>query len=139
MVVYDLRCGQDHVFEAWFPDSTAFTVQAKAREIQCPYCADANIVRAPMAPNIATGKGHAERNSEMARQAIKTLTNMREFVERNCEPVGEKFAEEARKIHYGETGRRNIYGRATREEASGLREEGIEFGEIPWPVRREDA
>lgn len=135
MVVYDIRCSHEHVFEAWFPDSAAFDAQAAAGHVACPTCGDPRVVRAPMAPNIATGKGDAERRRELEDHAMKVLTNMREFIEKSCDNVGGRFAEEARKIHYGESAPRNIYGRATGEEAEALKDEGIEFGELPWPVR----
>ncbi len=134
MVVYDIRCSHDHVFEAWFPDSAAFDAQAKAGHVACPACGDVRVVRAPMAPNISTGKGDAERRAA-AEHAVKVLTNMREFIENSCDNVGGRFAEEARKIHYGESAPRNIYGRATGDEAEALQDEGIEFGELPWPSR----
>ena len=85
MVVYDIRCSHDHVFEAWFPDSAAFDAQAKAGHVACPTCGDVRVVRAPMAPNIATGKGDAERRAALAAHAMKVLTNMREFIEKNCD------------------------------------------------------
>lgn len=135
MVVYDIRCSHDHIFEAWFPGSDAFEAQAKAGEIACPVCGDVRVARAPMAPNVSTGKGALERRRQAAVQAMRMLTNMRDFIEKNCDDVGGRFAEEARKIHYGESETRNIFGRATDQEASQLREEGVEFGEIPWPVR----
>ncbi len=134
MVVYDIRCSHDHVFEAWFPDSAAFDAQALAGHVACPLCGDVRVMRAPMAPNISTGKGDAERRAA-AEHALKALTNMREFIENSCDNVGGRFAEEARKIHYGESTPRNIYGRATGEEAEALQDEGIEFGELPWPGR----
>ena len=134
MVVYDLRCGNEHVFEAWFPGSDAFDAQAKRGKVQCPVCGDRKIQRAPMAPHVST-RGRAVARRESAEQAMKALTNMQAFIEKNCDHVGPQFAEEARKIHYGETETRNIYGEATPDEAAELRDEGIEFGEIPWPVR----
>ena len=94
------------------------------------------IAKAPMAPNIARGKsreggakasGLAERS-----EAMVMMAKLREQVEKNCDYVGEKFPEEARKIHYGETEKRNIYGEASQEEAEALVEEGIEFQRIPW-------
>jgi hypothetical protein len=66
---------------------------------------------------------------------MRALTNMRRFIEQNCDDVGEKFPEEARKIHYGETEQRNIHGDATAEEARELNDEGVEFGVIPWVPR----
>ena len=158
MIVFDLKCGKDHVFEAYFADSETYERQVKAREIACPYCGDATIAKAPMAPNIAVSgkrKGDPEpapapapgpdkapaptvpSPPEMAR-AVATLRRMRSHIEQNFDHVGPRFPEEARKIHYGEVERRNIYGDATKEEAGALAEEGIEVGEIPW-VPRHDA
>ena len=149
MIVFDLKCGKDHVFEAYFADSAAYEQQAEAGEIACPYCGDVTIAKAPMAPNIAVGnkaRGEPEPAKvparkptppEMAR-AIGTLRRMRTHIEQNFDHVGERFPEEARKIHYGEVERRNIYGDATKEEVGELADEGIEVGEVPW-VPRHDA
>ncbi|MDE0202999.1 MAG: DUF1178 family protein [Rhodospirillaceae bacterium] len=151
MIVFDLKCGKDHVFEAYFADSATYERQAEAGEIACPYCGDVEIAKAPMAPNIAVGnKARGEPETapaptparkptppEMAR-AIGTLRRMRTHIEQNFDHVGERFPEEARKIHYGEVERRNIYGDATKEEVGELADEGIEVGEVPW-VPRHDA
>ena len=151
MIVFDLKCGKDHVFEAYFADSATYERQAKAHEIACPLCGDVKIAKAPMAPNIAvSNKARGEPEPaptpaparkptppEMAR-AIGTLRRMRNHIEQNFDHVGERFPEEARKIHYGEVERRSIYGDATKEEAGKLADEGIEIGEIPW-VPRHDA
>ena len=151
MIVFDLKCGKDHVFEAYFADSAAYEQQAEAGEIACPYCGDVEVAKAPMAPNIAVNnKARGEPETapakvparkptppEMAR-AIGTLRRMRTHIEQNFDHVGERFPEEARKIHYGEVERRNIYGDATKEEVGELADEGIEVGEVPW-VPRHDA
>ena len=152
--MFDLKCGKDHVFEAYFADSATYESQVEAGEIACPLCGDIKIAKAPMAPNIAVNnkaRGEPEHTPapdkaparrppsppEMAR-AMATLRRMRTHIEQNFDHVGPSFPEEARKIHYGEADRRNIYGDATREEAGALAEEGIEIGEIPW-VPRHDA
>ena len=147
MIVFDLKCRKNHVFEAYFADTAAYEAQAKGGEIACPVCGDSRVAKAPMAPNIAVGGG-GERKAPPRRpgppsapevaQAVTTLRKMRSFVERNFDHVGGRFPEEARKIHYGEVERRNIYGDATREEVVSLEDEGIEIGEIPW-VPRHDA
>ena len=151
MIVFDLKCGKDHVFEAYFADSATYEQQAEAGEIACPYCGDVKVAKAPMAPNIAVNnKARGEPETapekvparkptppEMAR-AIGTLRRMRTYIEQNFDHVGERFSEEARKIHYGEVERRNIYGDATKEEVGELADEGIEVGEVPW-VPRHDA
>ena len=150
MIVFDLKCGNDHVFEAYFPDSATYERQVNAAEIACPFCGDVTIAKAPMAPNIAVSnkaRGEPARGKTPARQpptppemarAVATLRRMRTYVEQNFDHVGASFPEEARKIHYGEVERRSIYGDATKEEVGALAEEGIEIGEIPW-VPRHDA
>ena len=152
MIVFDLKCGKDHVFEAYFADSATYERQIEAREIACPFCGDVKIAKAPMAPNIAVnnkarGEPVADKAKAPARQppsppemarAMATLRRMRTHIEQNFDHVGQRFPEEARKIHYGEAESRNIYGDATKEEAGALAEEGIEIGELPW-VPRHDA
>ena len=147
MILYDVCCGQDHVFEAWFPSSDAFDAQAKAGDVVCPLCGDTAVERAPMAPNVFTGSGSRESGHDMGEgghdprkdamvDATQMLTNVRDLVENHCDDVGGHFAEEARKMHYGEKERRSIYGEATMEEAIELNDEGIEFGELPRLPRR---
>lgn len=147
MILYNLCCSADHVFEAWFRDSTAFDEQAAAGEILCPVCGNASVTKAPMAPRIAKGGGEGgDRGDEpdpapqtytntKATEMRQMLTELRRHVEDNSDYVGEKFAEEARKIHYGEREERNIYGEATEDQAEELTEEGIKVGRIPWLPR----
>lgn len=133
MIVYRLVCDQDHEFESWFPDSAAYDTQAVKGQVACPVCDSRKIRKAPMAPRI--GKGRSETAAVEMKAALRRL---RDEVEKNCEPVGDRFADEARKIHYGEAEKRSIYGQATADEARELTEEGVDFGVIPW-ARREDA
>jgi len=133
MIRYTLRCDRTHEFEAWFRDSAAYDQQQQAGEVACPICGSHRVEKAIMAPNVASRK--APSSSEERQRAAATLTMLRELrqaVEKNADPVGERFAEEARRIHYGETDPRNIYGNTTAQEARELVEEGIEFGVIPW-------
>ena len=139
MIVFDLVCANDHTFEAWFPDSKDFERQKRKKAVSCPFCGGTDVEKALMAPNIATSKTKdkaADQNKAlMAAKLMTALAEVRKQVEENCDYVGPQFAEEARKIHLGETEKRDIYGEATREEAEELREEGVEFGEIPWVPR----
>ena len=135
MILFDLKCANDHQFEAWFQDSAAFDDQTKAGELTCPVCGDAAIEKALMAPSVTNAKkkgGNAAKAAVHAGQYIKALGELRKHVEENCEHVGDKFAEEARKIHYGESDARNIYGEATEQESTNLKDEGVEFERIPW-------
>lgn len=132
MILYDVICSEDHVFEAWFADSNTFDKQRKKGEVVCPMCGDTKVEKALMAPNISAKKEDAAAKGKEAADAMKALYKMREHIEEKFDYVGDKFADEARKIHYEETEKRDIYGEATAEEAEDLKDEGIEFGEIPW-------
>lgn len=152
MIVFDLKCTQNHVFEVWFQNSQVFESQREAAQIICPYCGDTKIEKAIMAPNISVG-GHVESRAAgaettpptagqsavtpfpMAPDYRKMLESFREIVARNCDYVGAGFAEEARKIHYGEAEQRGIYGEATPEESRDLNEEGIAFFQLPLPAK----
>jgi hypothetical protein len=142
MILYDLRCKTGHEFEAWFRDSSAYDKQRKAGAVLCPICGDKKVEKALMAPAVAK-KGNSKSapapqpaapSPEAAKmaEAMQLLRAMRKQVEENCDYVGPKFAEEARRIHYNEAEARGIYGEATKEESEALSEEGIEFGQIPW-------
>jgi hypothetical protein len=136
MIKYELKCRKDHVFEAWFYDSATYDKQAASGKVVCPVCNSRKVTKAPMAPRIARSRGEraAEETKQMA-AALKALAELRDHVEKNADYVGEQFAEEARKIHYGEADKRNIYGEASREEARELAEEGIDVAVIPWLPR----
>src|SRR5437762_11016281 len=128
MILFSLRCAAGHEFEGWFRDGDGFETQQEAGEITCPQCGDAQVEKALMAPNIARSRGKAPSPAQLR----AALVELRRQVETNCDYVGERFAEEARKIHYGEVDPHGIYGEASNEESQALAEEGIEFGRIPW-------
>jgi hypothetical protein len=139
MIVFDLLCPNDHEFESWFQDSAAFEKLAKAGHVACPICGDTKISKSLMAPAVSgTKKKSNEKMAISAKAAqqmgqyMEAVKEMREQVEKNCDYVGEKFPEEARKMHYGEAETRNIYGEATDSEADALKEEGVEVQRIPW-------
>lgn len=130
MILFTLRCAGGHQFEGWFRDGDTFEAQQAAGEIACPQCGDGQIEKALMAPNI--GRSHKKASPISPAQMRAALVELRRQVETNCDYVGERFAEEARKIHYGEVDPRGIYGEATAEQSDELKEEGISFGRIPW-------
>src|SRR4051794_15119234 len=130
MILFTLRCSSDHEFEAWFRDGDGFEAQQRAREIACPHCGDTEVEKAVMAPNIARSRDKAPALTPAQMKAA--LVAMRKQVEANCDYVGERFAEEARRIHYGEADPHGIYGEATNDEARELADEGIEIGQVPW-------
>ena len=130
MILFTLRCPSEHEFDAWFRDGETFETQQKAGEIVCPHCGDSKIEKALMAPNI--GRSHKNLPAVSPAQMRAALQELRRQVETNCDYVGERFAEEARKIHYGEVDPHGIYGEATDAESKELTDEGISFGRVPW-------
>jgi hypothetical protein len=136
MIVYDLLCTNGHVFEGWFASGAEFDRQKAARLVTCPVCDGIDVARRPSAKvRIAKAQVAVPAPSTTPHDAIaglspKLLAKLREVV-RNTEDVGERFPEEARKIHYDEAPPRSIRGQASREEAEALAEEGIDFSQLP--------
>ena len=155
MILYRLRCSKGHEFESWFKDSKTYERQEKKSLIGCAVCGDSKVKRAIMAPRIGKkGKAAVEVEAsapstaaapaptpeqkqmaalarKMPKELREALLKVRAEVEKNCEHVGDKFAEEARKIHYGETEERHIYGESSLAEAKELIEEGIDVAPMP--------
>lgn len=145
MILYQLKCAKEHQFEAWFKDSATYDAQCASGDIDCPFCGNSDINKAPMAPHVPK-KGRdlnppntsETRAEEVAEQILKAVGKIRKHIEENFDDVGDKFADEARRIHYGETDERDIYGKATEEEISDLDEEEIPFARVPSTPRRND-
>ncbi len=162
MIHYQLQCRQAHGFDGWFRNSAAFEEQAARGLIECPECGDTGVERALMAPAVAKRESLpvpvAKRTepavadpkppvpvpatipepmaaSHLPAQMLAVLQRMRAEVEKHCDYVGPSFAEEARKIHRGETEVRPIYGETTEEQAESLADEGIAVARIPWVPR----
>ena len=137
MIHYTLQCEAGHGFEGWFRNMDTFDSQASSGEILCPVCGTASVTKAPMAPAVAKSRDPAEmkRVHTTMSEARRKLEELRRQVEEKCEYVGERFADEARKIHYEETPHRDIYGEASDSEAAALEEEGVTFSRIPWVPR----
>ena len=160
MIRYALNCEQGHVFESWFANSAAYDQQAKRALVICPVCGSAKVEKAVMAPRLAradvtapqppvlpsnpapapaqqtltapvAAKTPVAMVSAAERELRQTLKELRDHVTKNASYVGQRFPEEARKIHYGEAEHRSIYGEASPEEARELHEEGIEFHPLP--------
>jgi hypothetical protein len=141
MIVFDLVCANAHEFEAWFAGSDAYEKQRKAKKVACPVCGDVKVSKALMAPAVSGTKkksgdappdGKKAVMSAGAAEFMQALRGLRRHVEENCDYVGERFPEEARKMHYGEADKRNIYGEASAEEAEALKDEGVEVAQVPW-------
>jgi hypothetical protein len=131
MIVYNLRCANGHEFEGWFKDSAAFDAQAAEAKLGCPMCNSRKVEKAIMAPAVAGTKKADATAPEELRKMRQFMTGLRKHVMENAENVGPRFAEEARKIHYGETEERPIYGEATVKEAIELVEEGLDVAPLP--------
>jgi len=130
MIVFNLKCDHDHAFEGWFASGAAFEAQAKAKLLVCPHCASTKIEKAPMAPAVAGARKPTLNDGE--RQKMRQfVAGMRKYVTENADYVGKAFPEEARKIHYGESEERQIYGEASLDEAKALIEEGVEIAALP--------
>ncbi len=132
MIRYTLVCGNDHEFEGWFRSASAYEAEEAAGRLACPLCGDRTVRRAPMAPAVHTGEGggRSERRERLAR-LLEALRALQRHVEAHTEDVGERFPEEARRIHYGEAEPRGIRGIARREEIRELLDEGIEVLPLP--------
>lgn len=157
MILFNLKCAKEHVFEGWFRNGDAYEDQAEARAISCPVCGSRKVEKAVMAPRIGKsgGKsGETERapdggeprsgtdlttmpDAEKAVQLRRALEELRSKVEAQSDFVGDRFAEEARRIHYGEVEARSIHGRTSDDEAEALREEGVPFARVPWLPRQD--
>ena len=130
MIVYNLRCRNAHEFEGWFRDSSAFDAQAKDGSLTCPVCESRKVEKAIMAPAVSGAKKPAATDAEAAKMR-QFMTGLRKYVQQNADYVGNNFAEEARRIHYGEAEERHIYGEAAPEEAKELLEEGVDVAPLP--------
>ena len=160
MIRYTLCCNQGHTFESWFAGSAAYDKQVKRGLITCPVCNSPKVEKALMAPQLARTKkgrpapapvvqtpeapgaaaapappappaGPVAMVSPQELELRKKLKELREHLTKNADYVGQKFPEEARKMHYGEVEHRSIYGEASPDEAKELHEEGIEFHPLP--------
>jgi hypothetical protein len=152
MIRYNLRCERGHAFESWFQSSTAYESQEKRRLVNCPACGSAKVERAIMAPQIVSKKGRRDREAPAPVPAASTdvtapastplmmaqerelrtkLKELRDHIVKNADNVGERFPNEARKMHYGDIEHRPIYGEASPEEARSLIEEGVEVSPLP--------
>jgi hypothetical protein len=136
MIIFDLRCApQGHVFEAWFSSSEDYEAQAARGLVACPICGAAEVEKAPMAPSVGA---KANREDGPPPAAVKAMmaemaTAQRKMLE-TSEHVGDRFPDEARAIHLGESEARAIHGRASPADADSLRDEGIPISPLPFPV-----
>lgn len=148
MIVFDLRCGGAHVFEAWFGSSAAFEDQQTRGLLVCPVCGDGAVVKAAMAPNVGV-KGNSRASTvpvpsatptpQAMKAALQALAAAQAKALETSRWVGRAFADQARAMHVGETAAAPIHGEATLAEARALVEEGIGVAALPLPVVPPDA
>jgi hypothetical protein len=152
MIRYSLHCDRGHTFESWFQSSAAYESQEKRKLVNCPLCGSAKVERAIMAPQIVSKKGRdGQRNDApvpaqpaevtapgstpllmaQERELRAKLKELRDHIVKNADNVGERFPNEARKMHYGDIEHRPIYGEASPEEARSLIDEGVEVSPLP--------
>ena len=145
MIVYNLACDQNHPFEGWFGSPADFENQRDNGLVECPVCGSKQIERKLHAPRINTGAAPSTKVEAVESATLpdgeidpaklrEAMLGFATHVRENTEYVGEQFAEEARAMHYGDKEHRGIRGSADRETAEALREEGIAFASLPFPV-----
>jgi hypothetical protein len=152
MIRYSLRCERGHAFESWFQSSAAYESQEKRKLVSCPSCGSTKVERAIMAPQIVSKKGREIAPPAPAESAVPAevtttestpllmaqerelrakLKELRDHIVKNADNVGERFPNEARKMHYGDIEHRPIYGEASPDEARALIDEGVEVSPLP--------
>ena len=135
MIKFNLACEKAHDFEAWFSSGLDFEDQQSRGLVSCPHCGSVDVQKALMVPSVSTGRAKEAKQQMMMsaaqQEAMKTIREMVKQVKDNTENVGDKFSEEARKIHYGETEARGIHGSASLDEVHELVEEGVEIMPLP--------
>lgn len=133
MIKYRLICDRAHEFDGWFANSAAFDTQAADGLLACALCGSQKVQKAIMAPAVPKKSNQGDDSAQM-RRAIEKMTT---HVEENFDYVGSDFAEEARKMHYGEAAHRDIYGETSPQDAKSLVEEGVPVAPLPGPPPRD--
>lgn len=137
MKVLDLRCANGHRFEGWFASDEEFMEQNGSGLVECPLCADKLVTRMPSAPRLNLSSPSQAAPAQAADLQAAWMKAVRHVIA-NTENVGERFAEEARRIHYGEAEQRGIRGQASREDRQALEDEGIDVHPLPLPAALKD-
>ena len=132
MIIYDLQCEKGHSFEGWFKDRENWISQNSQKLVSCPVCNSSNIEIIPSSITIM-GKDSRAANKLQNKEIspVAALKMIHQYIDKNFEDVGDKFAEIALKIHYGDEEKRNIKGTSTPQEEENLKEEGVQFIKIP--------
>ena len=136
MILFDLKCSSNHVFEVWFKDSKQFYAQQKKGLVSCPVCNDTNVNKALMMPNISKKSNTKKVKKTINKTLINKISKFKKKIEENFDYVGKDFTDEAKKIKYGEAEDRGIYGEANLEQTKELLEEDISFVPLPWSATK---
>ena len=135
MIKYNLKCENNHEFESWFSDSNEFEKLNKKKLLECIYCSSKKIKKSIMAPMVSGGK-LKEDNISLVNAKLSSerneLLQIRKYIEKNFEFVGDKLSQKAREVYYDKKTKKSIYGTTTPEERDELEEEGIDLISIPW-------
>tara|TARA_Y100001970_G_C14133959_1_gene803267 strand:- start:593 stop:1015 length:423 start_codon:yes stop_codon:yes gene_type:complete len=140
MIKFNLTCECGSTFESWFSSSEEYTSLTKKKLIYCIYCDSTKVKKSLMTPNLKSKSNKNLNKSEKypTKTIRKELIKIRKYIEKNCKNVGDNFAQEARNIYYNKNNSNGIYGKASPEETSELKEEGIEVATIPWVDKTEN-
>jgi len=143
MIKYILKCKNKHEFESWFLNSTEFEKLKKKDLVKCIFCKSNDVEKSIMSPRIMASTVNQKDEHNLLEQneftkIKKDLINIKKFVEKNFEFVGDRFSQEVRNVYYDKRKKKNIYGNATKEEKQELKEEGIELTTIPWIDNKEN-
>jgi hypothetical protein len=150
MIQYTLKCDQGHSFDSWFKSSDAFDTLALSGHLICAVCGSSDVGKAVMSPRVSTDKEKSRRPHPVAakqdqrpvamaadEELRRAIAELRERVERDSDYVGERFAQEARSMHLGDTPDRSIYGQATADEVRSLLTDGVPILPLPFmPTRK---
>jgi len=134
VISFSLHCDKEHEFEGWFSSSKDFDAQSERGLVECPVCGSRQIGKSLMAPAVAVSKEMPARPLAMDPEKREMMRKLRDFVKtvkQNSEDVGDRFADEARKIHHGESEARGIIGQASSDDAKSLIDEGIDIAPLP--------
>lgn len=134
MIVFDLRCEEAHVFEAWFGSSTDFDAQSARGLVVCPICGSGDVTKAVMAPAIPGKSNSTDLSPGEAKALLGKLAEAQRRALASSDYVGDRFAAEARAIHLGDAEARSIHGQATRADAKALADDGVPVAQLPLPV-----
>ena len=135
MILFNLKCEDcESDFEAWFESSKEYSKQNKKNFINCPFCESNKISKGLMAPNL--NKKSNSKNGKKKKSVASNISKLRKIIEKDFDYVGDRFTEEAKRMKYGETPERSIYGEATLDQTKELIEEEIDVLPLPFSTKK---